>query len=90
MKTSLYLVVRTRETHGVPPPGVHTALLHLTAKVFDSISLEQARPFHLFGVWNVLAVHGGGAGDELVIFVSQVLGRLLDLTDQDTVSGFFR
>jgi hypothetical protein len=89
MKTSLYLVVRARKAHGIPPPGVHTALLHLTAEVFDSVAFEQAGAFHLLSVWSVLAVHWGGARDELVIFVSQILGQLLDLTDQAMVLGLF-
>jgi hypothetical protein len=86
MKTSLYLVVRARKPHGIPPPSIHTALPHLVAKVLDSVAFEQASAFHLLGVWVVLAVHWGGAGDELVIFVSQVLGRLLNPTDQDMIS----
>ena len=74
---SLYLVVGTSETHCVPPPRIHTALLHLTAEVFDCVAFEQAGSLHLLSVWSVLAVHGGGARDELVIFVSQVLEWLL-------------
>jgi len=74
MKMSLYLVVGTSKPHCVPPPGIHTALLHLTAEVFDSIAFEQAGTFHLLGVWSVLAVYGCGARDQLVVFVSQVLG----------------
>ena len=76
------LVVRTREPHGVSPPGIHTALLHLTAKVLDCVAFEQAGALHLLGVWSVLAMHGGGARDELVVFVPQVLAWLSAPTDK--------
>lgn len=89
MKTSLYLIVRARETHGIPPPSIHTALLHLTAKIFDGVAFEQAGTFHLLGVWSVLMAYGGGARDELVIFVSKILGRLLGPIDQDMIPGLF-
>lgn len=72
-KTFLYLVVGTSKTHCVSPPSIHTTLLHLIAKIFDSVAFEEAGAFHLLGVWRVLAMHGGGARDELVVFVSQVL-----------------
>jgi len=48
----------------------------LAAKVFDSIAFEEAGAVHVFSVWSALAAHGGGARDELVVFVPQVLGGL--------------
>ena len=71
---SSYLVVRTREAHGVSPPGIHTTLLHLAAKVLDGVAFEEAGALYMFSVWSALAAHGGGARDELVVFVPQVLG----------------
>lgn len=79
---SLYLVVRTSEAHGLPPPRIHTALLHLTAKVFDSVAFEEAGPLQLLGVWSILAVYNCSASNELVIFVSQILGLLSASTDK--------
>lgn len=55
---------------------MHAAVLHLTAKIFDGVAFEESGPLHLLSVWSVLAANGGGARDELVVLVSQVLGRL--------------
>jgi hypothetical protein len=73
----LYLIIRTSEAHCIPPPSVHATLLHLTAEVFDSIAFEEAAALHLLGIWCVLTAHRGGARDEIVIFVSQILEQLL-------------
>ena len=70
LRTTLYLVVRTRKAHGIPPPSIHTSLLHLVAKIFNSVALEQAGALHLLRVWSALAVDSCGARDELVVFVS--------------------
>lgn len=69
----LHSVVSTCEAHRFPPPSIDAALLHLTAKVFDSVAFEKTGPLQLLGVWRVLATHRGTASDELIIFVSQIL-----------------
>jgi len=56
------LVLGTSETHSLPPPSVHSSLLHLTAEVSHRLALEQTGgSFHLLRIRYVFAVHFGDA-----------------------------
>lgn len=72
-----YSITRASKSHCFPPPSVNATLLHLAAKVFDGVAFEETRPLQLLRVWRILTTHCGGASDELIIFVSQVLHIML-------------
>jgi hypothetical protein len=55
-------ILRTCETHSLPPPSVHSSLLHLTAEVSHRLALEKAGgSFHLLRIRCIFALHFGDA-----------------------------